>query len=296
LKEKAELELEEARKKLEAKLPDAAKKALEDGAQALLEKTSQKVRDAVAKRLTEGNKPTLVQFLEREREALGLPKVEITELNDLYDSFSKLAKDVDAQIASALRSVDEARALALSLYEEARRVGTDTERQAQIFGAIAASLRDQGEVFEARRDNPPLLPSEQKLRMEYSDHWQSFLLAPWNGVPIRVGSDSEADLTAAVAVPLLDVFGVRVQWGKSRFADARVAIGIGYTSTERVNDDGTKQAKQAALPNISLGLGTFKVGLGMVTVKAGPDVHDRLRFIVGADLLKLITGSNVEAL
>jgi hypothetical protein len=295
LKERTETELEKAQDKLEAKLPEEARKALEEGAKALYDAASEKVREAVAKRLDTPPKLTLVAFLEKEREALGLPETEIKNLNGLYDTFLKLSKDVDAQIASALRSVDEARALALDLYEEARRIGTDTERQAQIFSAMVTNLQTQEDVFEARRDNPPLLAGEQKLAMEYSDTFQTFLLAPWNGVPIRVGSDAEADLNAAVAVPLLDVFGFRVQWAKSRFADFRVAAGIGYTATERVNEDGSEQSKSTFLPNVSVGLGTFKVGFGAVTASAGPKFHDRLRVIVGADLLKLISGSNVEA-
>jgi len=294
LKNDAEAELEKAQKTLESKLPEAAKKALKEGADKLLAAAKAEVREKVKAELAKEPKTELVDFLERERKALGL-NPEINDLNTLYVTFGLLKKDVDSQVTFGLRAVDEARALALELYDEARRVGTDTERQAQLFNAVAESLRSQGDVFEARRDNPVLLVGEQAMPMEYSDHWQGFMLAPWNGVPIRP-KQAEADISAAIAIPLIDFFGVRLQWGKSRFAEARAAIGGGYTATTRVNADGTETTKSAFLPNVSLGFGTFKLGLGVVTVKTGPKFNDQIRIIIGADLMKLLTGSNVEVL
>ena len=38
-------------------------------------------------------------------------------------------------------------------------------------------------------------------------------------------------------------------------------------NVERVNEDGSKVAKAAFLPNVSLGLGTFKIGVGVVTAR-----------------------------
>lgn len=298
LKNDAEAELERARQALESKLPRKVSETLEQGAKQLFDAATQEVKKAIETKLAQQAGGTfeskLVAFFERERVTLGLNPTEVDRLNALYSGFQALAKDVDTQVAYALRSVDEARALSLELYAQASRVASDPERQAQIFNAVAESLQKQGDVFEARRDNPPALAGEQKLLMEYSDTWQTFALAPWNGVPIRTsGGKAEADLNAAVVVPLLDVFGVRLQWGKSRFAEARLAIGLGYTSTEQEQEDGSEVTKSACLPNVSLGVGTFKLGAGLAT---GPSVEDRFRLIVGADLMKLISGSNVEAL
>lgn len=294
LKNDAEEEIEKARGALERTLPAAAKKALDEGAKRLLDHANDNVQAAVARALASQPGSSLVQFLERERVTLGLAPTDVVDLQALYESFGKLVVDVDRQVAFALRSVDEARALALELFEEARGIATNSERQASIFNAVAENLRDQGSVFEARRDNPALLLGEQRITMEYSDPWQTFFLSPWNGVPIRL-SDAEADLNAAVAIPLVDFFGVRLQWGKSRFAEARLALGGGFTSTKRIREDGSSVDKAAFLPNLSFGLGTARIAVGLVTVDAGSKFHDQLRFIVGADLLKLATGSNVEA-
>jgi hypothetical protein len=290
-KNKADEELQKVPKALEAKLPPKVQEILSDGAERLLQANP----DLKAKIDRARGAQDLVEFLKQGTAIAGLDAAEAEKLEKLYESFQALVKDIDKQVTVALRIVDEARALSIELFEEASRIGSDTNRQAQIFNAFAESLRDQGGVFEARRDNPPLLAGEQKIPMEYSDRWQAFAFAPWNGVPIRT-NDAEADLNAAVAIPLVDAFGVRYQWGKSRFADARLAVGGGFTSTERVSEDGSKVDKAAILPNVSLGLGTFKIGVGAVTVKAGPKPHDYVRVIVGADLLKLMTGSNVEAL
>jgi hypothetical protein len=290
-KNKAEEALQQAPKALEAKLPPKVQEILRDGAERLLA-----AHPALKAKIDRARgAQDLVEFLKLGAPIVGLDAEEAEKLKKLYESSQALVKDLDKQVTVALRIVDEARALSIELFEEASRIGSDPNRQAQIFNAFAESLRDQGDVFEARRDNPALLAGEQKIPMEYSDKWQAFALAPWNGVPIRT-NDAEADLNAAVAIPLVDAMGVRYQWGKTRFADARLAIGGGYTSTERVYEDGSKVAKAAFLPNISLGLGTFKIGVGVVTVKAGSKPHDQVRVIVGADLLKLVTGSNVEAL
>jgi hypothetical protein len=209
-----------------------------------------------------------------------------------YEKLVKLASLVDADIQALLGTADEAYALADRLTERSREVAASPARQAEIFKAVVESLHaSAGGSFEPRRDNPALLSGEQKLDMLYADKLQFFFLAPWNGVPIRA-SNAEADVSAAVAVPLLDVAGVRYQWDRSRFADLRWAVGIGYAVTE-VPDTGEKQT--GALPNTSLGIGTFKVGLGIMTGGGLGSTSERLRIVIGADLFKLISGSNVEA-
>jgi hypothetical protein len=204
----------------------------------------------------------------------------------------KLASVVDADIQALLGSTEGARALADRLAEKGREVAASPARQAEIFKAVVESPHaSAGDPFDPRIDNPALLAGEQKLDMRYADQLQFFFLAPWNGVPIRASS-TEADVSAAVAVPLLDLAGVRYQWAKSRFADLRWAVGIGYAVTEVPE---TNEQQTGALPNTSLGMGTFKIGLGIMTGGGLGNTSERLRIVIGADLFKLITGSNVEA-
>lgn len=230
----------------------------------------------------------------------GMPGSDIKCFNELrsrqgignkLDTLIQTAQVIDQNITVALQTADEATLLATAIYERGREALESPRKQAQIFNAFAQSLATQPDVFEPRRDNPPLIASEQRLEMQYADSVQGFVLAPWHGVPLHVNRDFGTDFSAATAVPMLDVAGLRFQWARSRFADFRMAFGVGYIETTDENDDD----QAAALPHVSLGLGTFKLGGGLAIGKDLGDAGDRLRLLVGADLFKLISGSNVEA-
>jgi hypothetical protein len=215
------------------------------------------------------------------------------KLTQLFETVSGAMKTLDADVKFVTGTADEAFALADRLATRAKDIATDTDTQAQIFNAFAQSLSAQGDPFEPLRDNPALLAGEQKIDLLYADKFQWFLFAPWNGVPIRVTGDTGGDLSAAVVVPFVDVLGGRYQWSRSRFSDLRAAIGIGYIQTEPVGSD---EKRSAALPNLSVGLGTLKIGAGFALGEGFGNAGERLRIVVGADLFKLISGSNVEAL
>jgi hypothetical protein len=208
------------------------------------------------------------------------------------ENFLAAARAIDRDLTTVLEAADEARLLANELSTTVKNLTRDTNQQAQVFNAFAQSIMDNGDPFEARRNNPPLLAGEQMIPMQYSDKFQGFLLAPWNGVPLQVNNQMDAELNAATALPIVDAFGFRYQWAKTRFADFRLAAGIGYVQSTLPS--GKEQA--AAMPNASIGLANLKVGFGFVTGGGFPGFEDRLRLVVGADLYKLITGSNVEAL
>jgi len=210
-----------------------------------------------------------------------------------YGKLTGVLRVIDGDLTFLTQTVDEAMALADRLADKVKGIGSDPNRQAQVFNAFAQSLAAQGDVFEPRRDNPPLLVGEQKLDLKYADKFQFFTLAPWNGVPIRVKGSTGADFTAAIAIPLVDILGGRYQWGVSRFAELRGAFGLGYVQTEEPNSD---SKRSAALPNLSLGVGTFRVGVGVAVGKGFGSTGERVRLIAGVDLFKLLSGSNVEAL
>jgi hypothetical protein len=209
------------------------------------------------------------------------------------DAYVAAVRALDQRIALTLATADEARALAGRLANKTKELVNDVDKQAEVFNAFVQSLQAKGDVFEPRRDNPALVSGEQKIDMLYGDKWQGFMLAPWNGVPMRMTHNLQADFNAATALPLLDVAGFRYQWGKSRFADFRMAAGIGYVETEEPAS-GKKQA--ACMPNASIGFGTLKVGAGLVTGEGQGKFEERARLIIGADLYKLISGSNAEVL
>jgi hypothetical protein len=222
------------------------------------------------------------------RQLYGLPGVA-----SVIDPLMQTAIVLDQDMTTLLQTVDEARLLAERLRDRGKEILNNPDTQGEVFKAFTASLQTQADPFEPRKENPPLIPSEQRIEMQYSDAVQGFLLAPWNAVPLRLKNEVEADFNAAVAVPMLDAGGVRIQWGRSRFAEVRGAVGIGFIQTEEA---GTNTKRGTWLPHASLGVGTFKVGLGYaVNEHIGDRGVERLRLLVGADLFKLISGANVEA-
>ena len=286
--------LEQLRDSLEKGLSEAEKEALEKGFRAVVDGASTEAKARADRYLNAPTHPgvrEVIQLLEKEQRALGATDPVVKSLGELLSASKGLVEDVDRQVRETLRTVDETRALASTLYQSARGIVKSPERQAEIFNAVAVSLHQQGDVFEARRDNPAPLAGEQLMPMEYADYFQGFILAPWNGVPFHSG---KAELSGTVAIPLLDLAGVRLQWDKSRLADLRGAVGIGYIEAKLTSSDGATEEALRFLPHASIGLATFKLGVGIVVGDGFDKVSDRWRLLVGADLYKLVSGNNVE--
>lgn len=292
-KQEADETIADAREAIEAKLPPVVVKKLEEMLPELAKQLSQQARDAVAAQVNKHR--DLASYLKALRGAA--PPGE-TDYKTFLIGAENLIETLDAELQLAFASLDEARALAIQLHGELESIAQNPDRQAQLFNVIATRLGQEGDTFEERRDNPPLDAGEQKVPMRYRDRWQFYALAPWNAVPIRTGSDSGGDLNAAVAIPLIDIFGGRYQFGGNRFSDIRAAFGIGYTSTELTDENGQSHQKAAAMPNFSIGAANLKFGVGYVTTESQKDkgFKDHIRWLVGVDLFKLISGRNVELL
>jgi hypothetical protein len=212
-KAKTEKTLDAAKQELESKLPPAAVDALNKMLAEAAKKLTKAGQDAVAKEISKSH-PDLASYLEALR---GDAPSDEPQWRTFLVGAEKLANDVDGEMKLALGAVDEARALALELGSEVKAVANDPNRQAQIFSAVAQSFAAQGDTFEDRK--APLLNGEQSLPMRYVDPLQFYVLAPWNGVPIRTGANSGGDFNAAVAIPLIDVIG-------GATSSARIALPI----------------------------------------------------------------------
>jgi hypothetical protein len=187
----------------------------------------------------------------------------------------------------------------------------DKQAMYELYNHMAACLASQS-VFEARNENPALVSGELGLPMKYSDYLQTFVLAPWNGLPTRPTEKLAADLNASIAIPIIDAVGVRYQFGRSRFADFRVAAGFTVfaeeveqetkpSTTDPSNPPGEQSETVDAFhfaPQVNLSLGTLHLGAAYIATPGG-DIDegvDRLRLLIGADLVKLLTGRDLEAL
>jgi hypothetical protein len=147
--------------------------------------------------------------------------------------------------------------------------------------------------------NPDPLPGERGLAMRYSDPFQFFLFAPWTGFPVSM--QGKADFSGANLLPIVDVVGFRHQFGGSRVGDIRVGLGataLSFTAKQEqtlANGDVVVEDKPQLrmAPEFNIGLANLKVGVAYALSPLKPDQN--VRILVGADLLKLITGQNVEA-
>lgn len=196
------------------------------------------------------------------------------------------------------------RQLAETIRKDAVRIASDPAEQARLFAKFADSLEDQSSLFEARGRNPKYLSGEKILRMEYGDPHQFFFMAPWNMISLRWGDNPGTSLGVENLVPAIDLVGYRYQWGRSRFADLRIALG-GVFIKDRLPAPDPSQPGQLAdkdfynfSAELNIGLGGFKIGAGYIVTDNLPSEPmwsaNRIRILLGADLVKLISGQNAE--
>lgn len=213
----------------------------------------------------------------------------------------------DAQLQRMLALADEVRGLGRELkgsYRDlvarAKALRDDTAEQARVFGRVAEQLETAGSPFQQTRPNPDLAPGEKTFQMKYREHFQYYILAPWNAVPIKTtGHDQGFIFDASNVLPVVDVFGGRWQWNSSRFSELRLAVGWMYYSDKietetMVGGQPQKDTKEIFNhgPQINLGVGTLRAGV-VVGLKNDHDA-DRWRLLLGLDLVKLISGQNLE--
>lgn len=241
-----------------------------------------------------------------------LPKVRAAVADKLKNEAKALAA-LDKEIEAVAQTCDDTLAVAQRLRSTAQDVIRNKETQARIYESSVAALEQQGGVFEQYKDNPAPAPDERQLQMSHGQRFQGFMFSPWNGLPMSLApGNSVGDLQLASAIPILDVAGFRLQWGKSRFADLRAGIGCLYFSDEApvtnkttdamgvVTEEKTTEKRFHGGVQANVGIANFKFGMAWVpgTSQLGGHgfVENELRLLIGSDLFKLILGNNVEAL
>ncbi len=224
-------------------------------------------------------------------------------------------RDAEARLLKALALADDVQYLAQDLKASYGALATrlvaiknNPAEQAKIFGYVAQQLEANGSPFQQITSNPQPASGERVLKMGYRESWQWYLLAPWTGIPLKIqGGNSEALFDESNILPIIDVVGGRWQWGQSRFQEVRVGLGVMFfsdkveakentttMSSSRKESAETKKTenKFSCGPEANLGLGNLRLGFtwGLCRESEG----SLFRFIVGADLVKLFTGQNVE--
>lgn len=225
---------------------------------------------------------------------VGAPEGTVQNLKDLLKRTDELA-------VRALGAVDDTRALARSLRAEAVRLGQDHEKQVEAYTQFAKGLAEKRSIFDPRADNPAPVDRELSLDMEYGDRYQAYLLNAWFAVPVRLFGNAGADLEPSLAIPMVDVIGLRWQFGRSRLSDLRWGL-LGFaafTEPEEAFGGSEDSSKAAFSLHTSLGFGTLQFGAAYVVTDN--DYYSgrrerRFRLLVGLDLVKLITGENAELL
>lgn len=220
------------------------------------------------------------------------------------DKARQAIEQLDAVATHALGLTDQLIAATLEIRESVVNLGKDPAQQAQLVANVAEVLEKEAPVFEPRVANPPPLSGEQELHMEYGDRHQYFLLTPWNLVSFRLTQNPGTSPGWENLIPAIDLVGYRFQWAKSRFADLRIGLGIFLAK-----DTLPAMAEMGQMTNkdvynfameVNIGLGGIKFGAGyLLSNNAGSmplEQADRFRLLIGADLIKLITGRNLEVL
>jgi hypothetical protein len=262
---------------------EALKSLKESGAAAL------KARIAQAGNTEEGKK--LKAALQR------LP-TQVAQAEERLTQLIGTADDVKTALGMLGTTVDRA-------VDRANRLAKSSADQAEQVSSLVARLEAAGGPFADRKANPDPLPESQVVRMRYREHFQRFMFAPWHGIPIRVtGPNVGTELSAGNAVPGLDLFGMRWQWGRSRFQEARFGLGGFYYPDKAPTTDPTTGATTGTTNvyhfafDANGSIGTLHLGFGYAVgdSSAFQERKDRIRLIVGLDLYKLIVGENIEAM
>jgi len=244
-------------------------------------------------------------------------------LKDVAEAKEEAAKDKARQLASSLQSEIEAGRRALSSlnqalnsltllmadYESAAnrlnaatsKLVREREEQVRAYDALVGSLEKSGSIFEPYQSNPEPLPGESRITMRHGDSFQVFGLAPWNGIAFRINGATGANTGLENLIPILDVFGLRLQWSDTRFSEVRAATGVMFfRDTEYDEDQGTTEEVFNWAFHTNVSVANFKLGVAVAPwsnqrTPAG-EFAEKLRVVVGADLIKIISGETVEAL
>ncbi|AGP36358.1 hypothetical protein BE04_33455 [Sorangium cellulosum] len=181
--------------------------------------------------------------------------------------------------------------------KEARALARDPQKAAEVHAKVAEALTREGDFFEPYGTNPEPTGHERMLEMTYRDAFQWYFLQPWNGLPMR--TDGEITPSPTIAIPVIDVVGLRYQWAASRFAELRIAPFASMVLTDSAGgndkDDGPDVIRWAWAPSVSIG--NLRMGLAILPFANEQGNAARyVRFVFGADLYKLITGTAIEAL
>jgi hypothetical protein len=215
----------------------------------------------------------------------------IAAIKQQLAALDQIAAETAALLDSAASAVATAKA-------EVTEFVRDSDQAALVHAKVAEALAKEGDFFEAYGENPPPTGVERTLEMAYADGIQAFWLAPWSGIPFTTKARLEPSGT--YVIPIIDVVGWRWQWARSRFADARVAVGS-MVLTDRTDDNGDgntnndQAVRWAFVPSVSIA--NLKFGVAILPA-ADPQPDDslrRIRFVAGADLFKLISGRDLEA-
>lgn len=182
----------------------------------------------------------------------------------------------------------------------------DPANQARLFARFADGLGNESTFFEPRGHNPQTLPGEQALLMDYVDPHQFYIFAPWHMLALRWGQNPGTTIGAENLLPAIDAVGYRYQWARSRFADLRLGLGGAFIKDNLQVPDPANAGQTIEKDfynfsvHLSVGLGSFKLGVGYIVTNNGIEGkffnQDRIRLLLGLDIVKLLSGRNVEIL
>jgi hypothetical protein len=219
---------------------------------------------------------------------------------------SKTVEQINELAGQGAQIFDSVSASVRGILADVKQLTKDRDEQAREFAAVTDALAENGSVFEPFTKNPALVDGETSLDMHYGDRFQIFFLAPWNGLSIRVTRNVGTSLGLENAIPILDLTGFRYQWGTGRSQSFRMGWGFMYfkdeatvmpLATTPVGTTMTTESVFNVATESSVSWFGFNAGVGYVLNDrdfGGFWARDRIRVIVGADLLKLFGNKSAE--
>lgn len=242
-------------------------------------------QDLVQKTLEQVGKADVGSVTEAIR---ALREVLVTALTGAQQDTRVVVEAIDVCLSALEKDLTN---LAPRLVAAVRTLRSSPKTQADLYRNIVDTIA--ADPPEALTANPALLENEAELKMHYRDYHQNVVMQAWNGVPVAPIPgvvDGKPDLS--VLVPFVDIIGFREQFDSGPLGSFSGGIGVhGFLETSARDSE---EYFRLGLHG-SLAVGAFRVGLGwtasMCWQDEGSPFRHQLRVLLGADLVKLISGT-----
>lgn len=225
---------------------------------------------------------------------------------------ASLAEDVDH-----LKSLAEVAAKQLKKDLRAVSKASGDERAEAAYRVGTSFATPIEKVFSEYAANKAPGPGQVAMDAKLDDRVQTYLFALWHAVPYQparvqasTGRRIQTELTAESLIPSIQVVGARINLRGPYWPSLGASFGLTGARESKVRRDGTCKQDNASypgedecltrsgfrlIPSFNLAIGSLSAGAGFALLDNPGNAKQSFRFLLGLDVVKLITGDSAAA-